>query len=579
MKPAKIAALAVAVTFTFYAFWWNRFVGGTGVDGVFHLVALHIVDGRMPYRDVTLLVPPLDAITAAALIKTFGNQMISARILGLFTRLLLAAIVFLWLSRLLRPWPALTGTLIGVIVFSSAPADPLAGYNHNASFWAVLAGYCASRALDARRPAWAAFAGCFAAFSFLTKQTTGLGATLAIFLVIAVACRISRPLFAYLAGWAVPAGAVVLWLSAGGALQAFIEQLFIKGPGSKGSAIQILGRPILVTLGDAWLRQEALLAVLALIVLAWAGRRYSASTTTEAPRALWLTAAGAVLCLVAALWASNTALAAHPRVVTPQRVVMFLSLYGSAVAWIYFGLRREYQLWLIASVSLAVAYMHSLSFVVTESMSLPSLAFLIALLLHRLPATLPGQALRWATVAACAGTIFTAATYKLGKPFGWYGWEEPPVSASQQRSTLPQFAGLRMSAPSAEFFERLVKAVDANSQPQDRILAFFYLPLAHILTGRFPATSTFNHFIDVAPDEVCRADAARLEANPPPVIVYTPLSPGEIDAWEHDFRAGRPSGQRDLVATLDKLLLSRYRLVESLNMPGTNRPVRVYAIQ
>ena len=46
--------------------------------------------------------------------------------------------------------------------------------------------------------------------------------------------------------------------------------------------------------------------------------------------------------------------------------------------------------------------------------------------------------------------------------------------------------------------------------------------------------------------------------------------------WERVFRGGRHSGQRDLISTLNTLVVS-YKLLDTLQMPGSERPVKVYA--
>lgn len=576
------AVLASLVTLVFHLLWWNRFLGGTGVDGVFLLTGLEMLEGRMPYKDVTLLVPPLDAIVSAVLAKIFGVYLIAPRALGLVMRVALSAAMFWWLTRLFRPWPALMGALTGMIVFSAGSADPLAGYNHDATFWAVMAGFAASYAVDfpGRRPRTAALlAGIFASLSFLTKQTTGLGAAGAVLAVLAFACiprKAAGRVLAYCVGWTIPAALVAVWLAARGAWPAFVDQLFVSGPASKGSLLQIFLRPLAVAVSDPWLRQElaaALLMLMGLFVFARQGA--AVPNWIGKPKAVLLTAGAALLIIVAALAASVTPIASHIRIVTPQRIFMFFSLFGSGLAFLFFAWKRETQLCLMAAVSIAVAYTHSLSFVVTESMVLPSLAFLVALGLDRLASDWRSAAVRWGLAAGCAAVFFTASASKLAKPFGWYGWEEPPALAATHSSALPELAGLRMSAPAAQFFETLTSLVRTHSAPSDQIYAFFYLPLTHILSRRMHPTSAFNHFIDIAPDRVCRSDAALLRANPPAIVVYTPLHPGELENWEKDFRAGRPSGQRDLIATLEELI-DDYKLAETLYMPGTRRPVRIY---
>lgn len=59
---------------------------------------------------------------------------------------------------------------------------------------------------------------------------------------------------------------------------------------------------------------------------------------------------------------------------------------------------------------------------------------------------------------------------------------------SQPASTKLQ--GIRTTAERAQILDRLVAAVERNSKPGDRILAYENLPMLYFLTGRLPATNT-----------------------------------------------------------------------------------------
>ena len=101
------------------------------------------------------------------------------------------------------------------------------------------------------------------------------------------------------------------------------------------------------------------------------------------------------------------------------------------------------------------------------------------------------------------------------------------------------------------------------------------MPEFYVLSGTQPPTRSATPFIDVASNAVARGDAEILRRDPPPVIAYTVVDDAELAQWEHDFRAGQPSGQRDLVAAIEEIVKS-YRLIDTLRMPGSGRPVRIY---
>jgi hypothetical protein len=592
------AALTAVLAGAFMLLWWDRFLGGTGVDGSFFVSARLILEGKIPYRDFNMSVPPLEALKVAGLIRLFGDYLILPRVWGLGERIVLGGLMCFWLGRFFRIGPAFLAATLGIIVFCSALADPVSGYNHSSSFWAVAAGLAGSLLLDSQttQSAWlrGSICGACACLSFLTKQTTGFGVTLVIVFVVALSAwkkgglgRAGRLVLPYAAGWLVPFALICAWLQANHGLGPFFDLVFVHGPSSKGSLVESLLRPLTMTLEDPWLRQEALAAVLLLIAL-YLVPRFVAAAPGDGPgkgqvTIFFLISAGA---LAAAYLAST-----HPafpqrfyRMASMPRVFLFLSLFGGAATFLYFTWRwlrgqlseGDAQFWLISGISFAAAYMHSLSFVTTESMVLPGGAFVLAWGLDRIG---NGRLTsRWAMPlsAVCVAGMFCAATLKLATPFSWYGWKDAPVNEASQYSSLPQLRGIRMSPRAAAFVERLATLVESPSARQQPIYVFFYLPLGYILPDRDPSTFAYIHFIDVASDAITRSDNNMLRAKPPAVIVYTEVPDAETTEWEREFRGGRHSGQRDLIATLNSMVVS-YKLLDTLQMPGSERPVKVYA--
>src|SRR5271154_7037265 len=67
------AALPVLFCLAFILLWWNRYLAVTN-DGWHFLHGLQISNGRIPYRDFFLFIPPLHPLKEAALIALFGNH-------------------------------------------------------------------------------------------------------------------------------------------------------------------------------------------------------------------------------------------------------------------------------------------------------------------------------------------------------------------------------------------------------------------------------------------------------------------------------------------------------------------------
>lgn len=577
-RERNLAALALfGLSALFTLSYWDRFLAPSSA-GAFYYVAEQVLAGHMPYRDFFFVAPPLHALKLSLLLSVFGDGFLVTRFDALIERSVLAVVVYFWLLRFVRGPAAFCGSLLAVVVFACDPADALASYHHDSVFWGVLAGYSASSTLDTssamRRSAAAFVSGAFAGLCILTKQTTGLGITAAIPIILAwLWIRSGHPqrilgfVAAYGAGWSIPVAALLLWLIRNEALQAFFDCVF-GNTSAKGSGWSLYLRPVVQ------IPFHFLAAVLLLALVAYLTARLRPGTPM--PSHLAYVISGTILTLVV-LAGGPAWLAAAARPV--RTVVVSGSLYGAAglLAWSASrpSLEPRYQhIALLAGVSGAIGYMLSLSWAAYEPMVMPGLALIAALALNR----------------SMSSTVFWRSTYfgaylfllaansaaKLQHPFGWLGWDEPPVARADAVSSLPKLAGLRISRPSLDITERVIRAIHASSRPGDPVFVYPYLPMFYVLSGRRPSTHAFTHFIDVAPDAICRRDAAQLLQNPPKMIVELEESPQNRENEERVFRAGEQSGSRMIVNAIRKLTQS-YRLLESFQVPGSGGTLRVWA--
>ena len=166
------------VTLGFMLLWWNRFLGGQGIDGVFYYVGKQLLHGVIPYRDYALVSTPLEGIKAAALITVFGDRLAVLRFTGLVERVALSVVLFLWLRRYFPTVPAMIATLSGMCVFSAAAADTGFAYNHTASWYGVASGWAASLAMDSKRRYFGLFCGLVGNLRlsvFFDKANSGAG--------------------------------------------------------------------------------------------------------------------------------------------------------------------------------------------------------------------------------------------------------------------------------------------------------------------------------------------------------------------------------------------------------------------
>ncbi len=600
--PAQ-AAIAAAATALFLAPWWNRFLGVT-LDGYFPLYGRLIADGRVPYRDFFFHLPPLQALVDGGLEALFGPSLLAVRLFGGGMRMLVAALLVVWLSRAFRPAPALLATLATVWLASGDDTDILHFYNHNALFAAVASGYFACRALDRgrRQFLWWVLSGAAAGLAMNLKQTIGLGALVAApaaVVVLALAERAARPalraLAGFLLGWSVPVLAVVGWLAANDALGPALDQIFIAAAGSKGSPFELLIRVWHHPFVNRWLARAAGFGLAGAVLLAVAlrppggsGAARETGLPSDGPRAAWRGLLGAALLALAAL-AAGLALARWGpwsliQLREAQRCGVFLAQFGISVLAPLVALRTltaarsgdrpplaERDVLVLAFVGIAAGTTLGLSYPAGEAMVLPSFAAVVLWALegrarHRLLKVLrlPVLALiGWATVVV-------PATKLLG-PFDFAQWIEPPVATATKPARHKALRGLRLSPATERAARRITRTIRAHSQPGEPIFVFPTMLLFYWLAERPPATFAALHWFDVTPDSVVDADLQRLLADPPPVVVWQWVDYRMLRTHEAYFRDRRPSALRRMQNRLAGLLTERY-VLEASHPSGSRWP-------
>ncbi|MEW6126321.1 MAG: glycosyltransferase family 39 protein [Acidobacteriota bacterium] len=593
-KTLIIGSLCITIFVTaFVLLWWNKYLGITN-DGWHFFHAQRMLNGEIPYRDFYLFIPPLHPLRLALEIKLFGNYLIVPQIFGLLERLILFVVLFIWLARFFPVKYACIGVIAGAVFYLADYSETLSSLHHEAVFFPTLAAFSLSAAYSKshRQTRWLMVAGFFAGLAFLGKQTSGLGITAAIpgFLIFADYKSgwrlLAKKLAAFAAAFILPVGMVFSWLAANHAFSPFIEQIFLKGPTSKGSLAQLLIRPIAMTLEEPYMRRTAFLA-LAIIIgcayLIYRSRGKATNPTTN--RQLLVITTGAFLSLGAGIMiAKLTTLSLQSYFAKlVEQLPMYISQIGILAMLIYIAQRffrgkfNKQDLPLGAFVFCGAAIILTLSFSwsVYVSMIIPALPFLIALALTHLDKRRLTGFARFGLLAGCALLIMFTVAQKLERPYNWAHWIEPSVEQATVASTLPELRGIQMSPLTRERVERITQLMQTHASETEPVFVYPHLPIFYSLSHRRPSTFASVHFFDVNPDYVARQDAAELLQHPPAVIVDFQFTPEQIANNEMLFRGGAPSGQRDIVDAIHQLTVN-YQLLESYSLPKGN-VIRVWA--
>lgn len=580
------AAVTALVTLCFFLLYWNRFLGLRSGDGGF-TAGLFYLKGILPYRDFYYPVPPLFILRSAAVLAIFGKLPIVLRGFAVFERVILALLVYGWLARFFRAKDAALAALVTTILSACDYADPLSSYNHFTIMLAVASGFAASYALDDGRRSLAgvgALAGILSLLCLASKQTIGLGVTVAIPVAVAL-CLIRldgvpkalRFLLGFVAGWLVTAAALLGWMSHTGILRTFLTQAFVTGPAAKASHPgDYVERSFVLLEGYWW----AALIALAVLAIAWlslrrGGEAEQIDSTEESLKGILLVLLIGLVAIAAATLVTWPMLGFVPNL--PAKPAIYVSLVGSSLLtfyylWQFLGgalSRRQSQFALFAAIGFIAAFMTSLSFPAFEAMIIPGLALILAVLLNDLQGWQ-----RWVLYALCGAMIFCTAAFKEGMPFGFNGWYEPPVNTAATRSSLPVLRGFLLPASTVDFADSTLRIIQQNSTPQDTIFSYPEFGFFYGASERRPATFSGSHNLDVVPDSFAREEAQRLLRMRPAVLIYGPR-PEILQADEMIWRNGKPSGQRDLIAAVETLA-TEYRLVRVFRLYPVGNPVYVF---
>ncbi len=590
------AAVAGVATALFLLPWWNRFLGVT-LDGYFPYYGHRIAAGETPYRDFFLHLPPLQALAHAGLEELFGRRLILSRLAGALARVVIAGTLAAWLARRFRVGTAIVAALAAVWLASGDDTEILDLYNHHALLASIVAGFAASRALSRSRGSlrWWLLCGASASLAFWTKQTIGLGVSVAIPMALLLVswrsverrATLGPGLGGFVAGWSVPALILGGWLATRGALGAFLREVFVDAAASKGPIWMLLPRPWIDPFRIDVLALPASIGALGALAVAVLGWR-SPNPSRPAPRprlGVSIAALAAVVALVLGHGIAGGALVEPELLRTAQRVGVFLAIFGilaPTLALSAAALRRrleavEQQTLLLALVGAGTGAALALSWPGGEAVALPSLAVVLALALDAGP--LPGwqRPLRMAVTSLAAIAVAAAVALKLLVPFDFVLWREPPIARAESVSSLPALAGLRLGRGTQQAVDGVVGALEAWTRPGEPILAFPALPLIYWLADRPAATFAAVHWIDVTPDSVVAADLARVIASPPVAVVRMHITERSLEVNQRYFRPTGELALRDFQDRLIGLLGERYELVySSRGVPGVRQPLEVW---
>jgi hypothetical protein len=575
-------------------------------EGWFSAYAHQILEGKVLYRDLYLSLTPLYPMALSAIVWTFGESFFILRMIGVFIILAIFSLLYLILAKRFSPSSSMLAAITACLYYQSHITHIPYDFIHVvtlfvlASTWVLV--QAGSEPSSAEILTWKQpivrrmfLAGLFAALAFLTKQSNGATAVVA----IATGCiYIAVPwgrngwklILAFSIGCFIPVFLTFLWLFQANALSAFWEQIFGGALAAKGSLDGALfGWITRLLTPDYWHHLINLSKVLALVIVAsFILNKVLSSIDKSLPpirgefiRLVSLTLI-CILVIACAYFESSELLSTLNKQgersynsIIPVATSLSTLLLVLGITSTFVPTVRKLMspvIVILGIVSAGMIWGSGTSGGLEPMGTFSALALALVILLDtkffRYTATILALLL-------VMSFIFLFATVKFNNPYGWWGVSEQSVHRATYLTKLPLARGLWMSQSTSETTDALTDALTQGPQEGD-IFAFPHISQIYLIAKRWPDSKIIVPWFDMLPDTAAQAEARRLQTTPPGTIVNLKLPETVWEIHERVFRKGHAMGQRAIQNVIDELTLKRklYKLALSREiMPGSTLEV------
>jgi hypothetical protein len=556
-------------------------------EGWFSAYAHLILDGKIPYRDFYMLLTPLYPMALSAVVGLFGESFFVLRVVGILIVISIAVLLYLILARRFSPSASMVASITACIYYQSGVAhipydftQVLTLFTLAATWMLVLA---ANEAPSTENILWrrqivrrVLLAGFFTTLAFLTKQSNGAFVVVAAWVgCIYVAMPWGRScwklIIAFAGGCLIPAAVTMVWLLQADALISFWEQIFGGALSAKGSLNHVLFAWFKGLLTHVFVIQMTTIGKWAVIIIGVSFILNKSLSLIYRPLVdnrikFVLLASLSMMCMIVIVnsYLGSTTLATNivefglsaNNYIIPITTSISAVLFLIGVISCFFPTVRKYispSVIVLGIMSAGMIWGNGTSAGLSEVGVFTMFALVLAGMLNLRLFRYAGFA---SALVLVVSFIFTFSSRKFDTPYTWWGVKEPSVHEAIHLSESPILRGIQMSKHTAESIDAMAASL-ANGPQEGDVFAFPNIPLAYLVSNRWPNSKIVVPWFDFLPDTPARAEALRLLATPPAIIVNLKLPPSAWEAHERLFREGRPLGQRDIQNAIDDLTEKR----------------------
>lgn len=232
---------------SFAVLYFNR--AATDWEGPDNFCALLMKDGKMMYKDFFYYIPPVYILRCLFTWFLFDGEILPLRFLGIFERAILFLIIYKILVRWFKPFIVYIASFIGFLLYNSLTFNSYGDYTQYSQIFAALAVYFVIKFEENEKNnlnkalVWLGVASFFLIQSVMSKQSIGAAAIVFMFvalIVYSIIRKVGKRFWGYflavLSGTVAALLPYAIWLICNGALEDFVNQVFLLSLNSKGLA-------------------------------------------------------------------------------------------------------------------------------------------------------------------------------------------------------------------------------------------------------------------------------------------------------------------------------------------------------
>jgi len=548
-------------------------------EGWWHVYARWLNQGKVPYRDFELLVPPGYPLLLRSITNIFGETFYTLRIIGAVQIALLGVCIFVLTSRFAGKAPAVLFSAAAVSHLVSGTAFVSYDYVYTAlllmlaSFSYVLS--LVNNSLDSLQLRWRSWviAGFLVGCALSIKQTQGLWTLLGVIILLFIFQR--QEISGFLKRLAfIGLGVTVVWLPL--SLWLFFEgvtpvdlfrALYLNG-GPKGSATEVFfgwARDIF-NLGEIHLVRPVAAHWLAMFqslipFLGVAAIVRKLSSDQDQDRFVERSVLIGISVLGLALWSVRPT--SFGSLTTVLDFLWGLVASNRIVSWVVLPF---FLIWLIVTrssrhllkqalalsiCSITVVWACGMSAGITEIGDFLAIAVALSFFVFI------GQR-RWPAIALAGLMALSIASGSWWKkdglaPYAWWGYETPVSSEATVRYEQGLMSGLSTTPEIRDLYGKYRTYVAASDDCPGEVIAFPHIPIFVLDAGLTPEGQLGQYWYDFSTADEIAEETQRLQNVELKAVVIMQLPPYVREMHEQLFSEGRALPHRNL----ENLLLEK----------------------